>query len=210
MITLFGYPQTRSTRVAWMLEELGVDYNVRAIDLMQGEGYSEDYRKVNPAGKIPALRDGDLVLTESAAINTYLGDKFNNRELVPAPGTPERGRYEQWCYFAMCELEQPLWTMGKHRFAIPEQYRVAAVMPTAEWEFQQALALFEKGLGEQPWILGDTFSAADIMLAHTLMWAVGFKQPVAADNLRNYLDRAKARPALQRAVERQQAAADNR
>lgn len=204
MITLYGFANSRSLRVAWMLEELGVDYHYEPVDLRKGEGQAPEYQAINPAGKVPTLKDDDFVLTESGAIVSYLGDKFGNRELVPEPGTPLRGKYEQWCHFSMSELEQPLWTIGKHKFALPAEYRVPEIFPTASWEFQKALALLSQGLGDEPFILGEEFSAADIMLSHTLLWATAFKQPLEAENLQRYLERTQARPALQRAREREQ------
>lgn len=204
MITLYGFPNSRSLRVSWLLEELGADYDYQLIDLRSGAGQSPEYLAINPGGKVPALRDGDLVLTESAAIVTYLGDKSANRQLVPEPGTPLRGKYDQWCHFAMCELEQPLWNIAKHKFAIPEQYRVANIVPTADWEFQKALNVLSQGLGDKPYILGDSFSAADILLAHTLFWGKAFEQKIEQPNLLDYIGSIQDRPALQRAREREQ------
>lgn len=206
MITIYGFPRSRSSRATWMMEELGQDYAFSLVNLPQGGGHAAEFLAVNPAGKVPALQDDDLVLTESGAIITYLGDKFGNRELVPEPGTAQRGKYEQWCYFATTELEQPLWTIGKHTFAIPEEHRVSEIFPTAQWEFQKALDIFSQGLGDKPYILGDQFSAADILLAHTLFWGQAFKQPVNQDNLTAYIDRIKARAPLQRAMSREQEA----
>lgn len=206
MITLYGTASSRSLRVSWMLEELGLDYDYQPIALMKGEGRSEHFLAINPGGKVPALRDGDLILTESAAIVTYLGDKAGDRALVPAPGSADRGRCDQWCHFVIGELEQPLWTIAKHTFAIPEQYRVPAVIATAEWEFQRALALVSQVLAKQAYILGDQFSAADILIAHTLLWADFFRQTLDAAGIRDYMARTVARPALQRARDREQAA----
>ncbi len=206
MIKVYGFPQTRSRRITWMLEELGQDYEFKLVDFNKGESQSPEYLAINPAGKVPAMLDGDLLLTESAAILTYLGDKFPDRELVPAAGSAERGLYNQWCYFAMTELEQPLWTMGKHRFALPEEYRVTEIMATAAWEFQRALTLLEQGLGDQQFILGDRFSGADILLTHTLIWAINFKQTVDQDNLQQYVQRNRDREALAKAIAREEAA----
>lgn len=203
MTTLYGAPGSRSLRVAWMLEELQLDYDYQRVALMKGEGRSEHYLAINPGGKVPALQDGEITLTESAAIVTWLGDKHRARDLVPEPGSPERGRYDQWCHFAMSELEQPLWTIGKHTFAIPEQYRVKEIFPTAEWEFQCALGLLSKALQDRRYILGDQFSAADILLAQTLLWADAFKQPLEAPGIREYMDRTTDRPALQRAKQKE-------
>ena len=203
MITVYGYPNTRSTRITWALEELNQHYEFKCIDFTQGEHKSTAYLAINPAGKVPAIKIDDLVMTESGAIVTHLADCYGQATLIPQPGTAQRAHFEQWAFFALCELEQPLWTMGKHKFAIPEQYRVAEVLPTAAWELQQALGLLSQGLGEQDYILGDHFSVADILLAQTLMWAVYFKQPLPQENLQAYLQRCESRPALQRAREKE-------
>jgi glutathione S-transferase len=139
-----------------MLEELGENYELKLIPLSENGFKSEAFLKINPAGKVPALQDEDVVLTESAAIVTYLGDKFPNKGLVPAAGTAERGKYNQWSYFALTELEQPLWTIGKHKFAMQEDKRIPAIFDTAAWEFQQALKLLDMGLAFLRW----TFSTA--------------------------------------------------
>jgi len=206
MIKVYGFPQTRSRRITWMLEELAQDYEFILVDFNKGEPSSPEYLAINPAGKVPAMQDGDLLLTESAAILTYLGDKFPEQGLVPTAGTAERGVFEQWSYFTLSELEQPLWTMGKHRFALPEEYRVPQIMKTAEWEFQRALAILEKGLGDRQFILGDNFSAADILLGHTLIWGINFKQAVDAHNLTRYVERLRQRQALEKAIAREEEA----
>ena len=206
MITVFGFPQTRSRRITWMLEELGQDYEFRLVDFNKGEPKSPEYLAINPAGKVPAMQDHDLLLTESAAIVTYLGDKFPEKRLVPKAGTAERGKFEQWCYFTLSELEQALWTMGKHRFALPEEQRVPAVLETASWEFQRALTLLEQGLGDQDYILGENFCAADILLGHTLIWGINFKQAVEQKNLQDYVQRLRDREALARAIAKEEAA----
>lgn len=204
MIELFNCPGTRGIRVSWMLEELGADYEFKPVRLREKNTAAfREYLEINPAGKVPAIRDGDLILTESAAIVTYLGDKFPQRELVPAAGAPERGKYDQWCYFVMAELEQPLWTLAKHKFALPPERRIPAVFETAEWEFQKALRVLDKGLGDAAFILGEHFSAVDILLAQTLNWSRFAKQPLESDSLKRYAERLLARPALQRARDRE-------
>ena len=198
MITVYGFPLTRSTRVTWLLEELGVDYHFTLVDFNKAQHRSAEYLAINPAGKVPAMTDGDLLLTESAAMVSYLCDKYADRGLIPSVGTVERAHYEQWSYFALCELEQPLWTLSKHKFALPKEQRVPEVRKTASWEFQQALTLLSKGLGDKDYILG-TFSGADILLGHTLFWGLAFHQPIEQDNLRAYIERLRHRDAYQRA-----------
>ncbi len=206
MITLYSFPNTRGRRISWMLEELDKSYEFKLIPRSENGFKSEAFLKINPAGKVPAIQDDDLVLTESAAIVTYLGDKFPNKGLVPVAGTAERGKYNQWCYFVLTELEQPLWTIGKHKFALPEDKRIPEILDTAAWEFQQALKLLDKGLAENDYILGDRFSAADILICHTLNWGTKFAQPIEQDKLKAYQERVSSRDALQRAILREELA----
>jgi glutathione S-transferase len=203
MITVYGTANTRSTRVTWMLEEVGATYEFSAIDFSKGDNKAPAFLAINPAGKIPVLTDNDLALTESAAIINYLADKFPDSKMIPPAGSPERGHYDRWCFFAMAELEQPLWTMGKNRFALPEEHRVTEILPTAAWEFQQALILLSEGLADKDYILGDQFSGADILLSHTINWGVVFKQPVEQTNLSDYRERCMQRPALAQAKQRE-------
>lgn len=203
MITLFGYKNTRSLRVVWMMEELGQDYKYNLVDFTKGDSQSGDFLKINAAGKIPVMTDNDLLLTESAAIISYLAEKYPKPALIPAAATADRGRYYQWCHFATAELEQPLWTIGKHKFALPKERRVKEIFPTAEWEYQKALKLFSQGLGDKEFILGEQFSGADILLTQTLLWGLAFKQRTEQQNLLDYLNRNKQRPAFSQAVARE-------
>lgn len=202
MIQLYGHAKTRSLRVSWMLEELGTEYQFIDVDLSSGAARREPFVTLNPGGKVPVLVDGDLILTESAAIVTYLGDQYAPGSMVPTVGTLLRARYEQWCYFAVTELEQPLWNMAKHRFALPEARRVPAMIDCAAWEFGRALKILEKGL-QAPFIFGEHFSAADILLGHTLQWAQAFKLEISSPSILDYLQRLSTRPALARAVARE-------
>jgi len=204
MLKLYGAPNSRATRVVWMLEELGLDYAYAYVDLMKGAARRPEYLALNPGGKVPALVDGELILTESAAILTYLGEQHPAAGLVPSAGTPARAHYYQWCFFVLSELEQPLWTMAKHRFALPEAQRVPAMLDTAQWEFAKVTKVLAQGLGEQPFILGEQFSAADILVAHTLSWSRAMKIPPDDPRLVDYAERLLARPALARAKEREQ------
>ncbi|MCG8383022.1 MAG: glutathione S-transferase family protein [Gammaproteobacteria bacterium] len=205
MITLYGFPRTRATRISWLLEELDLDYDYQLINFNTLQHRSPDYLALNPGGKVPAVRVEGQLITESGAIVTFLADKYAEKGFIPAAGTLARVAHDQWSYFALSELEQPLWTQGKHKFALPKEQRVAEIFPTAEWEFQRALRLFSQGLGDQPYILGSDFQAVDVLLGHTLLWGLSFKQPIEQSNLQAYIERCKARPALQRAQAREKA-----
>ena len=203
MITLYGFSQSRSTRAAWALEEAGADYDYVAVDLKKGEGRQPAFLAVNPGGKVPALVDEGLTLTESAAIVTYIGDRCPESGLTPPPRTAERAEYDQWCSFVISELEQPLWTLGKHRFVLPEDWRVPAIEPTAKKEFAVAVGVFETGLGDRRYLLGDAFTAADIMAAYTLSWGRNWQVLPENSRLQAYLERTLSRPALERARRRE-------
>ncbi len=198
MMEIFGSTSSRAIRCIWAAEEVEASYESHAIDFAKGENRSPEFLAMNPAGKVPAFRDGDLVLTESAAICNYIAEKFPEKGLIPVSGSPERAHYDQWMFFAMSELEQPLWSMGKHRFALPEAQRIPEMLEVAKWEFDRALEILRVGLGEQTYILGESFSMADVLIGQTLFWARTFKVPVEHANLVAYNDRLRARPAFQR------------
>ncbi|CAH0992607.1 Glutathione S-transferase GST-6.0 [Sinobacterium norvegicum] len=206
MLTIYGHTNTRSLRTTWLAEELGLDYQFQQVNLAEGEHKGEAHRRIHPGGKIPAIADNGFTLTESGAIANYLADKYAPGKLTPPFATAERALYDRWCYFALCELEQPLWNIGKHKFVLPKEHRVKEIMPTAAWEYQQALALLSDGLGQQQYILGDQFSAADILLLQTLQWGAAFGQALNQQNLQDYLARGQARPAYQRALAKETAA----
>ena len=203
MIKLYGYPRSRSTRVVWMLEELGIDYEFIKIELLEGAGQAEDYLKIHADGKVPAIDDDGFVLTESAAIVTYLGDKYPASKLVPEPKTQQRARYDEWCFFVLSELEQPLWTVGKHTFVFPEEKRVPGILEVAHWEFLKACKVLEKNLAGKEFALGDDFSAIDILIAHTLRWADAFGLPTGSRVLDAYRERMSARPSLDKLINRE-------
>lgn len=204
MLTVYGCANTRSTRVVWALEEAGADYQYVAVDLRSGGAQQPNYLALNVGGKVPTLVDNGFILTESAAICAYIAGRFPKARLVPPAGSQERASHEQWCYFAMTELEQPLWTITKHTYALPKQYRVPAILDTARWEFATAAKVLATGLGQRDFIVDQQFSVADILIGHTLGWAQVCELPLEDDNLKAYATRLWQRPALARAKQREQ------
>jgi glutathione S-transferase len=202
MIKVYGYPFTRSTRVVWALEEAGAEYDYTPVDLTKGEHRKPEFLKVNPGGKVPVLIDGDLVLTESAAICTYIGEKFPSSDMVPVRAD-DRAHYFQWCFFAMSELETPLWTLAKHTRLFPVERRVPAVKETCLWEFQGAAEVLAQHMEGREFAVGDHFTAADILLGGTLNWARKAEIALKSAVLEGYADRMATRPALVRARDRE-------
>lgn len=197
---LYGMPHTRSFRALWALEEVGATYRYQLVQLGRGEGQSASFLALNPAGKLPVLKDGGLVLTESAAICTYLADSFSHKELIPQVGSADRGRYNQWCFFILSELEQPLWTLAKHKFALPKAYRVRAIQPSALYEFERATEVLAKGLSGRKYLVGESFTMADLLATHALMWAQAFKVEQKIAELDSYREEHCRRAAYQRAM----------
>lgn len=205
MITLYGTPKSRALRVSWLLEELGIEWQFSFLDFSKGDNRTDAYLALNPSGKIPVITDGDLVLSESAAILLYLAEKYGKGRFLPTPGSAESAKHHQWVSFIMCELEQPLWTMGKHRFALPEDQRLEAMLPVAKFEFDRASKIAEKWVPETGYVCGNELTIADILLAQTLMWGTMFEQTIPP-KLAAYRDRLQQTPTLSSALKKSEAA----
>lgn len=205
MLHIYSFPQTRGVRVIWACQELQIPYEYHVIDLYKGEHKSADYLAKTPTGKVPLIIDEDctdasgnaVTIAESGAIVTYLADKVG--KLIPQAGTAERAYFEEVMYFVISELEQPLWTQAKHKFALPEDKRLPEVIALGEWEFQKALGIFSKMLGDKDYVLGSAFSIADVIAGHVLSWAQGFEQVIEQENVKAYTTRVLTRPALKQA-----------
>lgn len=202
MICIYGFPNTRTTRATWALEEAGASYEFVPVNLPKGEHKLPDFLRLSPGGKVPVLVDEDLVLTESAAICTYIGEKFPDSRLVPT-NSHERARYLQWCFFAMSELETPLWTLTKHTRLLPQEKRVPAVLDTCRWEFGIAARVLAQHMESREYAIGDHFTAADILLGSTLNWARRMDIAFESAALEDYTNRMSIRPALARARARE-------
>jgi len=203
MITLYGNGQSRSFRALWALEEINASYIYKHMNLGLGEGSNElcqDYLFLNSQGKVPTLTDGALVITESAAILNYIATRSPSSCLVPENDPVLRARYDQICYFVLSELEQPLWTSGKHRFALPEKVRVLKILDnTVHWEFKKAINALSHLMRGREYAMGNQFTMADILVAHTLNWAEDFMFDVPAE-FQTYRETMYERPSCKRAL----------
>lgn len=196
MYTLYGFPGTRSLRVAWALEEMGLPYEYKVVNLLKGEHREAAYKALTPTAKVPLLVGNGLNMTESSAILCQLADIHGYQEFIPAVATPERASFEQAMFFLATELEQPLWSMVKHAFALPEAYRLAGMKDCGTYEYQHALEVFAKTLGDNEFVVGNMFTVADILAGHTLMWAREAGQELLHDNVSAYCARLEAREAF--------------
>ena len=204
---LYGSRNSRSLRCVWALEEAGAEYEYQRIWMMKGEGYTPGFKAINPLGKIPVLQDGSMTLTESMAIVQYVADKFPDAQLLPVDPAA-RAQVHRWVYYAVTEVEPHLWAVAQHRFALPEDKRVAALEPTTVWQLARSLRPIEKTLAAQPFIAGAAFSMADIVVFHCLVWALSAKLEGVGEASLAYIERLKERPAYQRAMERERLEAE--
>ena len=199
-LTLYGLGPSRSFRCLWALHEAGLAHEFVSLELgSQADNgtQSDTYKQKNPQGKVPTLVHDNFVLTESAAILNYIDALADNRFIPTSP--QERAKYDELSFFVLAELEQPLWTTGKHRFAIPEEHRVVEIFPTAQWEFDKAINALGKLLQMGDFALGNTFTFADILLAHTFNWANRFEFVLPTEYL-EYRDRLYKRDAALAAI----------
>ena len=193
MIKLYGTPPTRALRVIWLLNELGLEYETLPVNLLQGENQQPDFLALNPAAKVPVLVDGSLVLSESAAIQLYLAEKYPEAGFIPE-ALEDRAQMYRWMFFLVTEIEQPLWRIARHSFIYPEEKRLPEDIDLARQECQAMLAVLERHMQERAFMVADRLSVADFNAAYTLDWANQEKLLDDAPRLRDYLQSMYARP----------------
>lgn len=190
---LYGFGPTRSLRALWGLRELDAEFEFIPVNLLAGEHKSPEFLKLNPAGKVPVLVDGDIVIPESAAIVLYLADKYRDKGLMPTD-LESRAHVYRWTLFAMTELEQPLWRMTKHTHLYPEAKRLPADIVLAREEFLAMAAILEAHLEGRRFIVGDSVTVADCVIAYLMDWANEVHLLDGFPRLGAYLERMYARP----------------
>ena len=164
---LYGFGPTRSLRALWGLKELDADFEFIPVNLLTGEHKQPDFLRLNPAGKVPVLVDGDIVIPELAAIVLYLADKYPEKRFLPA-SVEERARVYRWVMFAVTELEQPLWRISKHTALYPEDKRLAADIDWRKKSFAlwpQFSTLILKGVGSSLGIASRSLIASPRILS---------------------------------------------
>lgn len=195
MYKVIGNSKNRSMRVYWALEEMGLDY-----EMILAAPRSDEAREYNPTGKVPCLVvDGETIL-DSVAIIQYLADK-HGKMTFPA-GTIKRAQQDSFTQFCVDEIEGALWTAGKNSFIHPEEFRVPAIKPTTKYEFAKAMKSLEKRLGDNEFVMGDTFTVPDLLMGHCANWAKNAKFDIPDGVVGEYFDRLLARPAYERAKEK--------
>lgn len=190
-ITLYEFTPTRSKRVKWTLQELGITYeSVNKRELIG----SDELRKIHPQGKVPAITDDGRPLFESSAICTWLADSHPEKGLVAKSGTWERALHDQWCAFIMTELEAHLWAAARNTFVYPEDKRSEVVIEQAMQEARNTLVTLDAHFSENDYFVGNAFSVADIFCGFATNWAERMGAAEEGPNVKAYNARIKARP----------------
>lgn len=191
-ITLYHHPYSRAATVVWMLEELGQPYSLEYVDLRAGAQKEEPHLHRNRMGKLPVLVDDGTPISETAAIGLYLADRYAPGTLAPALDDPARGAYLRWAFYGPSVVE-PGCTAHNANW----ETRPSAV----GWgRYEDMLATLEEGLQPGPWLLGDRFTMADLLLGATVRWMLMFKMLDSRPAFEAYKERLEARPAFQRAA----------
>jgi glutathione S-transferase len=192
MMKLYWSPRTRSFTALWLMEETGQPYERVLVDLAKGEQKTAGYLAINPMGKVPALQDGEATLAEAAAICAYVAERYPQAKLAPPPGDPLRAKYLYWLFFGPGCVE-------------PAMVQVATKIEmnpvAAGWgEAQRVFDVLDAALAKGSWILGENFSAADIVIGSGLNFVIRrFKMVPSRPSFDRYIDACAARPAFQRA-----------
>lgn len=199
MITLYGITRSRALRCLWMLEELGVPYQRELV--AQADVKNPDYLKINPNAHIPAMSDDGLVLFESLAINLYLADKYAGESGLWPRSVEDRGRCYQWSVWAMTELEGPALDALRHRALLPEEQRSEEAFAKAGQALRKPLGVLEGALADRPYLLGETFTAADLNVSSVGNWAQISKAPMDDfPKTVDWLNRCTGRPTFRKAL----------
>ncbi|MGP9818775.1 glutathione S-transferase family protein [Salinarimonas sp. NSM] len=200
-LVLYTNPMSRGRIARWMLEEIGTPYAVEIVQYgeeMQGEAY----RAINPMAKVPALRHGETVVTEVAAICAYLADAFPEAGLAPAHGSRERGTYYRWLFFGAGPMEAAVTNRALGFVPPPERSRMVGY-----GSFERMLDALEGAVAAGPFILGERFSAVDVLLGAQVGWGLTFGTLEKRPAFEAYAERTMGRPAARRAQAIDEAAA---
>lgn len=197
-LTLYHASPSRSSIVLWMLEELGQPYDLKLLRLSEGDNMKPDYLAINPMGKVPALKHGDTVITEGAAICTYLADEFPEAKLAIPIGTPRRGVYLKWLFFGPSCIEPAVIDRAAPR---KEPARRGML---GYGDFDTVMNVVAQAVAKGPWLMGEQFTAADVIVGANLRFGMMFKMIPERKEFSDYAARIAARPAAQRAEAKDQ------
>ena len=192
-VVFYHSPQSRSAGTLVLLEELGADYELRTLDMKKNEQRGAEYLGVNPMGKVPAIVHQGALVTEQGAVYAYLADLYADAGITPAIGDPLRGPYLRWLFFYGSSFEPALIDRSMKREPAPP-----STSPYGDYDTM--LKTLRDQLGDGPWLLGDRFTAADVLWGTALRWTTMFKLVPETPAVKAYIERVTSRPAAQRAA----------
>ena len=192
-VTLFHAPQSRSGGTLILLEELGADYELKVLNLKNGEQRQSAYLAINPMGKVPAIQHGDAIVTEQVAVYLYLADLYPEAGLAPAIGDPLRGPYLRWMAFYGSSYEPALMDRSMKREPAPKS-------SSPYGDFDTMFNTLTAQLGKGSYLLGERFSAVDVLWGSALRWTTMFGLVPDIPVTKSYIERVMARPAVARAA----------
>lgn len=195
MYTVIGTVRTRTLRVLWMLEELGVPYEHVAAGPRSAEA-----RAQNGTGKVPILVADGVTISDSTAILQFLADRHGR--LTHPAGTIDRAQQDSLTQFVLDEFDALLWTASRHSFILPEELRLPAIKDTLRWEFARSQTTLVQRMGDGPFLMGAMLTVPDLILTHCGTWAEAAKFPVTEPRFAAYLAEMRQRPALLRVLAR--------
>ena len=200
MLTIYHVPVTRSLRVLWLCQELNLPHEVKTVDFAAPYRASPEWRRLNPVGKVPAMTDGNFTMFESGAMVQYLLDRYGKGRLQPASGTEAHGLYLQWSWFAEATYARPIGEIVNHRRAFGQAGEIPAVVDEMKGRARLCSEAVDAALQGRSYLLGEEFTAADIMMGYSVMLAERFTSIEGLPNLKAYWQRLSSRPAYQRAA----------
>jgi glutathione S-transferase len=199
-LKLYHAMPSRSSTARWMLEETGEPYEIELLNLKEGDQHKPAYLAINPMGKVPALKDGEVVVTEVAAICCYLADAYPAAKLAPPIADAQRGPYLKWLFFGPSCVEPAMIDKALDRPTVPRS--------TAGWaNYDTVIGVLQAALAKSPYLLGEQFSAADVVIGATIRWGMMFKLLPELPEFSSYAERLGERPALQRQMAKDEALA---
>jgi glutathione S-transferase len=193
-LTLYHAAPSRSSIALWMLEEVGEPFDIHLLSFKKGETRTADYLKINPMGKVPALKHGDVVVTEAAAICTYLADAFPQARLNVPIGDPRRGPYLKWLFFGPTCVEAAIMDHSFPRTGEPPRQALGY------GDHETVMNVLSEAVGKGPYLLGEQFTAADVVIGSGLRWGMMFKGIPERPEFVAYAGRLAERPAAKRAT----------
>lgn len=199
-VTFFHAPHSRSSITRAMLEELGVPFDLVTLDLQRNEQRSDEYLAINPMGKVPAIRHEGVLITEQPAILMYLADLYPDKHLAPPIDDPLRGTYLRWMVFYGSCFESAIMDLSQKREPMP-------AIACAYGDYDSVMRVIAAQLKRGPWLLGDRFTAADVLWGGALNYGMMFKLVPEWPVFRDYVERVQSRPAIRRAFELDEALA---